>query len=146
MVAINPAMVIGPLLQPTLNSSSAVILNLINSAETYPNAAVGWVNVKDVANAHILAFENPSANGRYCMVETVTHYSEIVKILRELYPTLQLPENSKAQCRCANNKPFMPAYQVSKARAKSLGVEFTTLQESIIETVESLKNKKHFKV
>ena len=30
MVAINPAMVIGPLLQPTLNTSSAAILNLIN--------------------------------------------------------------------------------------------------------------------
>lgn len=30
MVTINPAMVIGPLLQPTLNTSSAAILNLIN--------------------------------------------------------------------------------------------------------------------
>lgn len=30
MVTINPAMVIGPLLQPTLNTSAAVILNLIN--------------------------------------------------------------------------------------------------------------------
>ncbi|KAL8477674.1 hypothetical protein ACS0TY_029827 [Phlomoides rotata] len=37
MVAINPAMVIGPMLQPTLNTSSASILNLINGAETYPN-------------------------------------------------------------------------------------------------------------
>lgn len=30
MVSINPAMVIGPLLQPTLNTSSATILNLID--------------------------------------------------------------------------------------------------------------------
>ena len=30
MVAINPPMVIGPLLQPTLNTSCAAILNLIN--------------------------------------------------------------------------------------------------------------------
>lgn len=30
MVTINPAMVIGPLLQPTLNTSAAAILNLIN--------------------------------------------------------------------------------------------------------------------
>ncbi|KAK4419581.1 Cinnamoyl-CoA reductase 1 [Sesamum alatum] len=93
MVAINPSMVIGPLLQPTLNTSSAAILNLINGGKTYPNATAGWVNVKDVANAHILAFENPSANGRYCVVESVAHFSEVVKILRELYPNLQLPEN-----------------------------------------------------
>lgn len=48
--------------------------------------------MKDVANAHIQAYENASASGRYCLVERVVHYSEIVKILRELYPSLQLPE------------------------------------------------------
>ncbi|KAL0389315.1 UNVERIFIED_CONTAM: Cinnamoyl-CoA reductase 1 [Sesamum calycinum] len=139
MVAINPSMVIGPLLQPTLNTSSASILNLINGAKTYPNVTAGWVNVKDVANAHILAFENPSANGRYCVVESVAHFSEVVKILRELYPNLQLPE------KCADDKPFTPTYQVSKERAKRLGVEFTPLKESLNETVESLKEKNFFK-
>ncbi|KAL8055514.1 hypothetical protein ABFX02_04G060800 [Erythranthe guttata] len=139
MVAINPAMVIGPLLQPTLNTSSAAILNFINGAEAYPNVTSGWVNVKDVANAHILAFENPSANGRYCMVESVAHFSEIVNILRGLYPTFRLPE------KCADDKPFVPTYQVSKERAKSLGVEFTPLEESIKETVESLKEKNFVK-
>ena len=60
----------------------------------FPNFTFGWVNVKDVAYAHILAYENPSANGRYCLVERVAHFSEVVKILRELYPTLKLPERS----------------------------------------------------
>ncbi|KAL2540910.1 NAD(P)-binding Rossmann-fold superfamily protein [Abeliophyllum distichum] len=138
MVVLNPAMVIGPLLQPTLNTSSAAILNLLKSAEPYPNATFGWVNVKDVANAHILAFENPSANGRYCLVERVAHFSEIVKMLRELYPTLPLPE------KCVDDKPFVPTYQVSKEKAKSLGIEFTSLKESIKETVESLKEKNFF--
>lgn len=138
MVVVNPAMVIGPLLQPTLNTSSAAVLNLVNGAATYPNASFGWVNVKDVANAHILAFENPSANGRYLMVERVAHYSDILKILRDLYPTMQLPE------KCADDNPLMQNYQVSRERAKSLGVEFTTLEESIKETVESLKEKKFF--
>ncbi|KAL3645144.1 hypothetical protein CASFOL_010324 [Castilleja foliolosa] len=135
MVAINPGLVIGPLLQPTLNSSSAVILNVINGAKTYPNHTFEWVNVKDVANAHILAFENPLASGRYCIVESVAHYSEIVKILRELYPTRQFPE------KCADDKPFMPTYQVSKERAERLGVEFTPLKDSIKESVESLEGK-----
>ncbi|XP_073271344.1 phenylacetaldehyde reductase-like [Primulina huaijiensis] len=138
MVTINPAMVIGPLLQPTLNTSSAAILNLVNGADTYPNATFGWVNVKDVANAHILAFENPLASGRYCMVESVMHYSEIVKILRELYPTFHLPE------KCADDKPFPPNYQVSKERAKSLGIELISFKDSIKETVESLKGKNFF--
>ncbi|XP_071910187.1 phenylacetaldehyde reductase-like isoform X3 [Coffea arabica] len=38
-------------------------------AETFPNSTFPWVDVKDVANAHILAFENPLASGRYCLVE-----------------------------------------------------------------------------
>ncbi|CAN4123162.1 unnamed protein product [Withania somnifera] len=138
MVTINPAMVIGPLLQPTLNTSCAAILQLLNGAETYPNSTLGWVNVKDVALAHVLAFENPSANGRYLMVESVAHYSEMVKILRELYPTMRLPE------KCVDDKPFPPKYQVNIERAKKLGVEFTPLAESIKETAASLKEKNFY--
>ncbi|KAI4313216.1 hypothetical protein L6164_026211 [Bauhinia variegata] len=125
MVTINPAMVIGPLLQPTLNTSAEAILKLINGAQTFPNASFGWINVKDVATAHVLAFENPSASGRYVLVERVVHHSEIVRILRELYPTLMLPD------KCADDKPYVPIYQVSKEKAKSLGVEFIPFEVSL---------------
>ncbi|KAJ3669246.1 hypothetical protein LUZ60_011196 [Juncus effusus] len=135
LVTINPAMVIGPLLQPTLNTSAAAILNLINGATTFGNVTLGWINVKDVAMAHILAYEIPSANGRYCLVEKVAHYSEIVEIIRELYPSLSLPE------KCADDKPFVPVYEVSKEKTKSLGVEFIPLKTSIKETIESLEEK-----
>ncbi|KAI4306724.1 hypothetical protein L6164_029978 [Bauhinia variegata] len=136
MVALNPALVVGPLLQPTLNTSAAAVLNLINGAQTFINFSVGWINVKDVAYAHVQAFEIPSASGRYCLAERVAHYSEIVKILRDLYPSLQLPE------RCADDKPFMPTYQISKEKAKSLGIEFTPLDVTLKETVESLRENK----
>ncbi|XWS65045.1 hypothetical protein CRYUN_Cryun05aG0057100 [Craigia yunnanensis] len=92
MVTIHPGMVCGPLLQPTLNTSVEPILNLIG-AENFPNNILSWVDVRDVANAHILAFENPSACGRYCLAGKPTHFSEVVDILQELYPTLNLPEN-----------------------------------------------------
>ncbi|XP_019097333.1 PREDICTED: cinnamoyl-CoA reductase 1-like isoform X2 [Camelina sativa] len=135
IVTINPAMVIGPLLQPTLNTSAAAILNLINGAKTFPNVSFGWVYVKDVANAHIQAFEVPSANGRYCMVERVAHFSDVVSILHELYPNVPLPE------RCVDENPYMPTYQVSKEKIKSLGIDYIPLKVSIKETVESLKEK-----
>ncbi|CAO2190450.1 unnamed protein product [Urochloa humidicola] len=136
IVTINPAMVIGPLLQPTLNTSAEAILKLINgSSSTYPNFSFGWVNVKDVALAHILAYEVPSANGRYCVVERVAHYSEVVNIIRKMYPAIALPD------KCADDKPFVPTYQVSKEEIKSLGIELTPLETSIKETIESLKEK-----
>ncbi|KAF3959894.1 hypothetical protein ACB098_08G157200 [Castanea mollissima] len=136
IVTINPAMVIGPLLQPTLNTSAAAILNLINGAETFPNVTFGWVNVKDVANAHIQAYEIPTASGRYCLVERVIHHTEVLRVLHELYPSLQLPE------KCADDKPFVPTYQVSKERTRSLGIEYIPFEVSLKETVESLKEKK----
>uniref|UniRef100_A0A0D9V1Q1 NAD-dependent epimerase/dehydratase domain-containing protein n=1 Tax=Leersia perrieri TaxID=77586 RepID=A0A0D9V1Q1_9ORYZ len=136
MVTINPAMVIGPLLQPSLNTSAEAILKLINgSSSTYPNVSFGWVNVKDVALAHIRAYEVPSANGRYCLVERVAHHSELVKIIREMYPNIPLPD------KCADNQPLVPIYQVSKEKVTSLGVELSPLEISIKETIESLKER-----
>ncbi|KAG5253846.1 cinnamyl-alcohol dehydrogenase family protein [Salix suchowensis] len=124
LVTINPAMVI------VLSCSQHLIQHKLS-----PNTSFGWINVKDVANAHIQAFELPSASGRYCLVERVAHHSEVVKILRELYPDLQLPE------KCADDKPYVPIYQVSKEKTRSLGIEFIPLEANIKETVESLKEK-----
>ncbi|KAL3620358.1 hypothetical protein CASFOL_035270 [Castilleja foliolosa] len=139
LVTICPPMVIGPLLQPTLNTSCEAILNLINGTPTYPNSTYGWVNVKDVAMAHVLAFENPDANGRYLTVERVAHYSEIVKIMKQLYPEFPIPE------KCADDKPFAISYLVSKDRAHSLGIEFVPIEQGLKETVESLKEKNFYK-
>ncbi|XP_058225317.1 phenylacetaldehyde reductase-like isoform X2 [Rhododendron vialii] len=93
MVTINPGWVIGPLLQPTVNLTVEVFLNLINGAKSFPNATYRWTDVRDVANAHIQAFEIPSASGRYCVVNKSAHFSEVVRILQELFPALDLPDN-----------------------------------------------------
>ncbi|XP_024985441.1 uncharacterized protein LOC112521044 [Cynara cardunculus var. scolymus] len=140
IVTINPAMVIGTLLQSNLNTSAEAIARLLNGSETYLNSSLGWVNVKDVANAHIQAFEIPSASGRYCLVERVVHYSELIAILRKLYPSCQLPE------KCADDNPFAPTFQVSKEKAKSLGIDYIPIEQSIKETVESLKDKNFVKL
>ncbi|CAN6697020.1 unnamed protein product [Malus baccata var. baccata] len=135
IVTINPGLVIGPLLQPTQNTSVEPVLKLVNGAERFPNTTYRWVDVRDVATAHILAFENASASGRYCLVGRVIHCSDTVNILRDLFPALKLPEE------CADDKPFTPTYQVSKERAQSLGVKFTPLEVTLKDTVESLKEK-----
>ncbi|XP_062174161.1 phenylacetaldehyde reductase-like isoform X1 [Alnus glutinosa] len=135
MVVINPGLVIGPLLQPTLNSSAESVLKLVNGAERFPNVTHRLVDVRDVANAHILAFEKPSASGRYCLVGRVIHCSEVIKMLCELFPDLNLPE------KCADDKPVVSNYKVSKERAESLGLNFTPVEVSLKDTVESLKEK-----
>ncbi|XP_027931066.1 cinnamoyl-CoA reductase 1-like [Vigna unguiculata] len=140
MVTMNPALVIGPLLQPELNTSSAIVLSLVNGTKTFKNNSLGWVDVKDVAMAHILAYENDSANGRYLLVERVAHFGDAAKILRDLYPALQVAE------KCEDDKPWVPIFQVSKEKAKSLGIDYIPLEVSLKDTVESLKEKKFLKV
>ncbi|CAL5380285.1 unnamed protein product [Camellia sinensis] len=146
LTVINPGWVIGPLLQPTLNATVEVVLNVINGAKSFPNASYRWVDVRDVANAHIQAFEIPSASGRYCVVNRVAHFSDVVKILHELYPTLDIPEKVETGITtpkegCENDAPFQMANIVVNEKAKGLGVEFTPLEVTLKDTVESLKEK-----
>ncbi|XP_076940839.1 phenylacetaldehyde reductase-like [Bidens hawaiensis] len=136
LVAINPGYVIGPVLQPTLNLTSEGIMELIKTGkESF--GIYRLVDVRDVATAHILAFENPEANGRYCMVGQVVRTLEIMKIVDKMYPSLGHIERYK-DGECVEPLP----YSVSKAKAESLGVEFTPLEVSIKDTIESLKEKK----
>ncbi|RYR69608.1 hypothetical protein Ahy_A03g016167 isoform B [Arachis hypogaea] len=140
LVVINQAMTIGPLLQPELNASVSTILNLVNGSETFPNKTFGWINVKDVANAHIQAYEIASASGRYCLVERVSHFSEVAMILHDIYPTIKIPD------KCADDKPYEPTFQVSKEKAKSLGIEFIPLEVSLKETDRRMERNGNGKV
>ncbi|KAM1607823.1 hypothetical protein ACFXTH_028538 [Malus domestica] len=131
LVSMNPGIVIGPLLQPTLNGSVELIANIISGIQT-PFLNYTFVDVRDVASAHIQVFEVPSANGRYCLVGQVADGPDTLQILRQLYPTLCLPEFGN---------PSDSKYQVSKEKAKSLGINFLPLEASLKDTIESLKEK-----
>ncbi|XP_024929679.3 phenylacetaldehyde reductase isoform X2 [Ziziphus jujuba] len=130
LVTLNPGLVIGPLLQPTLNFSIELVLDHITGAQTFPTGVYRFVDVRDVAIAHILAFEVPSASGRYILVGDVMHIYEALKIVQKHYPALRLPEKWES------GKP----HQVSKEKAKGLGVNFIPLEVSLRDTIESLKD------
>lgn len=92
LIVVNPVLVIGPLLQSTLNASTIHILKYLNgSAKTYVNATQAYVDVRDVALAHVLIYETPSASGRYICAETSLHRGEVVEILAKYFPEYPLP-------------------------------------------------------
>ncbi|XVF71299.1 hypothetical protein PTKIN_Ptkin12aG0025800 [Pterospermum kingtungense] len=137
LVTMHPGFVFGPLLQPKLNFSSELILKLTKGEVIYRIPACMFVDVRDVAFAHIQAFEDPSGGGRYCLVEKTLSFSEVQKILYQLYPTLSLNE----KCAEDQNKVPEPTFKVSKEKAKGLGVSFIPLEVSLRDAVESLKEK-----
>lgn len=63
-----------------------VAIVILAGAKTYLNRAFGYVSVKDVALAHILAYENPHASGRYIVSQEVVHFEDVVNLLRRLFP------------------------------------------------------------
>ncbi|XP_051118066.1 phenylacetaldehyde reductase-like isoform X2 [Andrographis paniculata] len=117
LVALLPGLVLGPLLQPSLNFTSRVFIDITEGNEQGP--PYQFVDIRDVAYAHVAAFENPSANGRYCVVGTVITHSDTMKILQKLYPSISPP---------AVRGTEEPAFQVSKKKAESLGISFTPLE------------------
>lgn len=138
LVTINPAMVVGPLLQTNMNTSSEVVLKYLNgAASTYTNVVLGWVHVKDVAEAHILAYEEPAASGRYICAERVAHNQEIVEILRKLYPHHPIPTKCSDE-----SSPRALVYKMPTEKLKSLGLKYTPIEDALKECVESLIEQK----
>ncbi|CAN1256669.1 Cinnamoyl-CoA reductase 1 [Linum perenne] len=139
LVVVNPVVVVGPLLQPTVNLSSVHILKyLAGWVKTYANAVQGYVHVRDVALAHILVFENQSAFGRYLCVESVLHRGEVVDILDELFPGYPLPT------RCKDEKsPRAKPHKFTCQKLKDMGFEFTPVKQCLYETVTSLQEHGH---
>ncbi|KAL8500850.1 hypothetical protein ACS0TY_020437 [Phlomoides rotata] len=89
LVVMHPGFVLGPLLQSTLNFSSGLLLEVVKGKEVFPSFR--FVDVRDVVYAHIMAFENPSASGRYCLVGKSLSHSETMQVLHELYPSITGP-------------------------------------------------------
>ncbi|MDX1452834.1 MAG: aldehyde reductase, partial [Oleiphilaceae bacterium] len=69
LVVINPYMVIGPSLGPGLNESNKVLRDMMSGVyPTIMSVNWGFVDVRDVAKAHVLAMQTPTASGRYLVV------------------------------------------------------------------------------
>ncbi|KAH9085480.1 hypothetical protein Ae201684P_005188 [Aphanomyces euteiches] len=64
LAALNQTWIFDPMLQPTLNESSQQIShNFTGDLKKIPNDFKYGVDVRDLAAAHVAAFENPDANG-----------------------------------------------------------------------------------
>ncbi|KAM0920236.1 hypothetical protein ACQ4PT_007638 [Festuca glaucescens] len=139
LAVVVPSMTMGPMLQQALNFSSSHVARYLTGAKpTYPNAVAAYTDVRDVARAHLLAYERPDARGRYLCIGAVLHRAHFLKLLKELFP--QYPVTAKCE---DDGKPMVKPYKFSNQRLKDLGLEFTPLRHSLYETVTCLQKKGH---
>ncbi|CAN6286380.1 unnamed protein product [Urochloa humidicola] len=136
VVAVNPGAVFGPIIPPTINSSMSVLLNLLQGCtEEYRDIWMGAVHVEDVAFAHILAFENPSASGRHICSESISHWSDFAAKVAELYPNYKVPKFPK------DTQPGLLRQEVGSKKLVALGLQFSSPEKIIKDSVESLKSR-----
>ena len=164
LVTINPFLVVGPSLTPSLNTSNEVFVDILTGE--YPgiiSLTWGMVDVRDVSEAHIRAMENTEAAGRFLCVEHTVEMKEVVARLRDLdpddaydLPSLDLactagdyavklmsylePSGTGSYLRSHVGKT--PNFDSSKSR-EVLGLDYRPVGETIADTVEDLKQWGH---
>ena len=142
ITTICPPMIYGPLKQTVddlsrLNTSAADFYRLMNgSIKHVPQTAFfAFVDVRDVAEAHLRAYESEKAAGqRYLTAGGNYTYQEMTKILRQKLPTLvdRIPASQESSV-------DPNAYKVSSQKAESeLGIHFRSLEQVTVDTAYSL--------
>lgn len=144
IATVNPPLVFGPIVHhldslDNLNTSNEAIRDLIQGKilddELPPTGSFLFVDVRDLATAHVQAIEVPEAGGKRFFI-TAGHYSlaGVVEAIRTTHPELasKLPENP------VDDTPAdVYGYDNSRAR-EILGLKFTPLEKSIGDTAASL--------
>jgi dihydroflavonol-4-reductase len=162
LVVINPFLVIGPAHTNAINTSNQIFVDLL--AGKYPvilSLDWGFVDVRDVADAHIRALETPAASGRYLCAAGNMSMSEVVALIRlEGYsgklPRLAMTGSAgTALMKLASyiqptgvgsylrtHLGRTPRYDSAKIR-NGLGVAFRPVPESIRDTLADLARWGH---
>ncbi|MCO5569054.1 hypothetical protein L7F22_022760 [Adiantum nelumboides] len=136
VVVINPATVLGPMLQPTLNASLLLFVNLLKGdPDTQGDNWLGVVSVKDVAEAHILLYETSHAKGRHLCTEGIYRFSDLAEELAQMYPQYNVYRFKE------ETQPWLVRCADTSKKLKSLGFTFTPRDEVIKATVSDLQDK-----
>lgn len=101
LVVINPAAMIGPLIDDDPGTSAAIIQRMLKGEmPIVPKIILEYVDVRDIATAHIRALSDPDAGGRrHILSDTSLSLMEIANLLRETFPKF----NSKLPNRAMPN-------------------------------------------
>jgi nucleoside-diphosphate-sugar epimerase len=151
LVTVNPPMVFGPVLPhnvaslDAVNTSNERVVDLLRGKwkEEVPStgAAVIWIDVRDVAAAHVKAgLEIPEAGGKRLFTTAgLFSNAELAQIVRRHFPEYadRLPtEGTKGGELPAEAERYKFD---NSATTKLLGIEWTPFEKSVVDTVKSLK-------
>ncbi|MBA0746270.1 hypothetical protein Gogos_008805, partial [Gossypium gossypioides] len=132
VVTVCPSLILGPLLQPTINASSLALVRLLKGGfYFYLEFKVRMiVDVRDVAEALLLVYEKAEAEGRYICMAHLTNPRDLVDKLRSIFPQYDYP------------KRFIEGGEediLSSEKLQRLGWSYRPLEETLVDSIESYK-------
>jgi dihydroflavonol-4-reductase len=92
LVTILPGLIIGPGFSRHTPSTQIFEMLLRRQVPFILPFTLAFVDVRDVARAHCVAYESKTAEGRYILSCQTASLKEIVKIVQKLRPTLKVPK------------------------------------------------------
>ena len=153
LAVINPALVIGPSLSGDLGESNkAIAMVTTGKMPVAVPLQFGYVDVRDVAAAHVLAMQNSDSNGeRFALAEKDLWYKDVAKVLRDngfdKAPTFNVPvwlakilANFSKELKVT--LPYLGRVRSVKNTTKAkdiLGWNPRPAEESIIDIAEQIK-------
>ncbi|MEL6934089.1 MAG: aldehyde reductase, partial [Pseudomonadota bacterium] len=163
LVVINPFLVIGPAHTKAINTSNQTFVDIINGQ--YPAVMAlewGFVDVRDVADAHIAAMDAKVSSGRYIAASANLDMAAAVDLMRqEGFGAAKLPKvkltgwlGTAFMKLASRTQPAgigsylrthlgrVPHFDNSKIR-KAMGITFRTPEDSIKDTLSDLARWGH---
>ena len=148
---INPVGVFGPMLTSDIGTSNSLVSKLINGElPACPATHMGYVDVRDVAKAHIFSMLNESTNDKRIIVsESEMFFVDVGRILNDAgfkkSPTKQMPNwlvkilAVFVRELSGVTKSLGKRVDTDKSRAKSLfDWDYISAKDSIIDTANQL--------
>jgi nucleoside-diphosphate-sugar epimerase len=160
MVSVNPGLILGPSLTPASESGSLFLLEeLFKGYFCYgaPDFSFTTADVREVADAHIAAAENPDAKGRYIVADrTMTSFHEMSRIIRTRYPRdLRLPRTALPHwpvrvlgpafglTQDYMRKHLGIRFRVDNSRSvNELGVTYRPIEETVLDHYEAWRSQR----
>lgn len=155
LVTINPAFIIGPSLSRRMDGTSVSIMRQIGDGSFRrgaPEIYLGFVDVRDVAEAHVRAASGTHRMDRFILSERVTSFPAIAAILRAHFGTdygfpsgavpkwilwLIAPTVGLTRRYVRSNVGF--PYELDNRRSREiLGIEYRDIPRTVVEHFQQL--------
>ncbi|KAB5567998.1 hypothetical protein DKX38_001791 [Salix brachista] len=129
VVTICPSLILGPILHCAVNASSKVLIKLLKEGyESLENKLRHLVDVRDAAEALLLVYEKPEAEGRYICTAYAIRTKDLEEKLRNIYPNYSYPKSFTEE---------EAGIKLSSEKLQRLGWSYRPLEETLVDSVES---------